>query len=159
MKHERQVRMMNRMPAVLLPIRRPVLLPLALAAIILGILGMHTLSLSHLTPAAPVQTVGAEEQATGHASHQTHHLDAASSSLGAEGGLHLAACAGPCGSGHDVMTAVCVLMITGLVSLLFTPKQLRLKVRHGLRAPPCPANAHSVLSRAPSLVQLSISRT
>jgi hypothetical protein len=151
--------MMNRMPAV--PIRRPVLLSLALAAIILGILGMHTLSLSHLAPAtaAPTQTVGAEEPAAGHASHAPRHHYAAAASPGAEGGMHPAACAGPCGSEHDVMAAVCVLMITGLVSLLFIPKQLRLKVRHGLRAPPRIAAAHPVFSRAPSLVQLSISRT
>lgn len=147
------------LPGLPVLLRRPLLLSLGLAAIILGILGMHTLNLSHF-PGPDAATVTSAVQAAPHqgAGYVPALKHAAVPGTVADGDTHSAACAGPCGSGHGLMAALCMLMIVGIVSLFFIPKQLRALSRHGLRAPPVFPSPHARVPRTPSLVQLSISR-
>ena len=143
-----------------LPLRRSLTLFLGLVAVIIGIIGMHILNVSHHTPG----TGTADHAVAAAPAHSTGHgpgVDsaAASSSPAAES-LHAAACAGPCGGDHDTMTAVCMLMIVvGGFALIFVPRQLRIRGRDGLPAPPRGLSLALPALRPPSLVQLSISRT
>jgi hypothetical protein len=146
-------------PGSFLPLHRSLTLFLGLAAVIIGIIGMHILNVSHHTPGT-----GTPDHAAAAPAHATHHAagsdSVAASSSPASEAPHAAACAGPCGGDHDAMTAVCVLMIVaGGFALLFIPGQIWIRSRHGLRAPPHALSLALPALRLPSLVQLSISRT
>jgi hypothetical protein len=149
-------------PGSFLPLHRSLTLFLGLAAVIIGIIGMHILNVSHHT--AGTGTVDHSVAAAAAPAHATHHApgsdSVAASSSPASQAPHAAACAGPCGGDHETMTAVCMLMIVaGGFVLLFIPGQLRYRSRHGLRAPPQVLSLALPALRPPSLVQLSISRT
>lgn len=154
---------MNRgfMRGVPLPLRRTLMLSLGIVAIILGILGMHTLNVSHYSPGtAAAAQASAGTAGPGQAIQQgTGATHAAIPDTGAGGGLDAPVCDDICGGGLHSMAAACMLVVVGLVSLFIVPRQLRVKARHGLRAPPPGVAPRTPDPRTPSLVQLSISRT
>lgn len=142
------------------------MLMLGLAAIILGILGMHVLSVPHqIQPAAAPHVAMAPDTGSAAAT-STHHADSQdpglAPALSAWAGVdHMAAgvCTGPCGGEHHLMAAMCVLLVIILTTLWFIPKRWFLKARHGLRAPPTVPFPAIRLPWTPSLIELSISRT
>lgn len=146
--------------------RHPVALLLGLAAIILGILGMHILGVSHQMPAATPHvamvpdTAGTAVASPRHATSQDHS-PAVADALSWTGADQIPAdaCAGPCGSEQHLMAAMCVLMVIILATLWFIPKLRFLKAFHGLRAPPAMPAPATRLPWTPSLIELSISRT
>jgi hypothetical protein len=150
-------------PRLGLRLRPTLALFLGLAAIILGIIGMHILNFSH--HASVPANSGHSTSAPAAPVHATHHAPAAEKAIpsadAAAGILPADGCAGgPCAGDHHLMAAVCLLMtiVAGFV-LLFVPTWLRTRNRHGLRAPPQVLSLALPALRPPSLVQLSISRT
>lgn len=120
---------------------RWVLVALFAAAVIAGLLGMHTLSTAHQGPTI-TSSVAIDQ---GH----THHDQPATSSD----------CADCSGGDHDALMMICVLAV--LAALIFFSPSLRsvLHIRgpnhhRAVAAAPLPR-----LQRPPSLVELSISRT
>jgi hypothetical protein len=152
--------MMNygKTPRLSLPWRHPVAALLGLAAIILGILGMHIFNGNHHGPASTAQPAAA----TAAADHtlQDHMQDSTAVLPTEPCTADAAGCTGPCGDGHDLMGAVCVLMVvvTALAAIL-VPQRFRWRNRHGLHGPPNPLALALPVLRPPSLVQLSVSRT
>ncbi|WP_347125492.1 DUF6153 family protein [Microbacterium sp. SY138] len=119
-------------------------------AIIVGLLGMHTLASSH----APAMSSTTAEMA-GSAVSEGHH---GAASAPAEHSEHACATCSPEG-GHDALMVMCVLALLATVLFLLVPRLIGLSP-HGRAvwwsvvfvARPAP-------SRPPSLRELSISRT
>lgn len=151
--------MKGSMPRFLLPFRHPLAAMLGLSAVIVGILGMHILYGSHNSPhpAGQAATVMAAADPLPH--HPGGHPPAAAADR-FDAAAQAADCAGPCGDGHGLMGAACILMVVVAgFSALFLARRLLLTGRHSRRGPPpLPAPVRPVF-RPPSLVQLSISRT
>ncbi|MFD1211826.1 DUF6153 family protein [Arthrobacter sp. GCM10027362] len=151
--------MKGRMPPFPLPFRHPLAALLGLAAVIVGILGMHMLSGSHNSPRPDGQALTFAAAAD----HRHHHLGeqpAAAAADGSEAASQAAGCAGPCGDGHALMDTICILMaVVAGFSVLFFARYLLLTGRHSRRGPPGSFVPARPVFRSPSLVQLCISRT
>ncbi|WP_298866812.1 DUF6153 family protein [uncultured Microbacterium sp.] len=125
------------------------------AMVILGLMGMHTLSVGH---SDPMPTAGM----TAMTEHGSPESGVAVSPASGVGGGHeqsnpCVGCGG--GEGHDAAMMVCVLALLGSLLLILVPLSTSWRVRvpdlrlRGLR-PHVPQP-----SKPPSLVELSISRT
>lgn len=134
--------------------RRPVILMLGLAGIILGILGMHVLGASHQAPDTAGLSATSAHQAVSH-----DHGPPVMATDGTVGGEADSTCYGPCNGEHHLMAAMCVLMVIVLAVLWFLPKRWFIIPGKGLRAPPVMPAPANRLPWAPSLIELSISRT
>lgn len=98
--------------------RRPVILMLGLAGIILGILGMHVLGASHQAPDTAGLSAASAHQAVSH-----DHGPAVMATDGTVGGEADSTCYGPCNGEHHLMAAMCVLIVIVLAVLWFLPKR------------------------------------
>ena len=118
------------------------------AAIIVGLLAMHSLN-GHTETAAPVSTAAIHE----HDAMDPGVADHGTSQLGTAG-----ECA-DCG-GHAGMWAMvaCVLALLSVTLLLIVPR-IEINLAAALRAGPAPIARWTRLPRPPSLLDLCISRT
>ncbi|WP_226532969.1 DUF6153 family protein [Microbacterium paraoxydans] len=128
---------------------------LLVAALIVGLLGMHTLNL-HGTAAADspaAVATSADESAS------AHHGAVEAHPSGTPTGSAETSCAG-CGTDdHSGMAMMCVLALLLALVLLFAPGVLRGWTQPLLRSPLLAFSRARVLPRAPSLHVLCISRT
>ncbi len=138
---------------------RPVLLVLALAALITGILAMHVWvgghgATSHHVSTSPAVQLGSEAAPEGLQNAGTlvevpgHSADASP-----------AGCADTCGE-NSLMTGICVIALMAIGSLWLYLRRTRIVPFAGQsRAPPVLTERTCVSRITPSLTQLSISRT
>lgn len=119
------------------------------AAIIVGLMGMHTLASSH----APAMSSTAET--TGATVPEGHH-GAATAPVDDAG--HGCVTCSPDG-GHDALMVMCVLALLATVLLLLIPRLIRGRPQQRAAWWPVMFVARPAPSRPPSLRELSISRT
>lgn len=128
---------------------------LLVAAVIVGLLGMHTLNL-HGTAAADAPaavSIAAAGPESG------HHVGAPSHGSGDTSGALDTSCAG-CGSDdHAGMAMMCVLALLLVLLILLPPRALRGWTANLLPRPVAEGGTALLLPRAPSLHVLCISRT
>lgn len=128
-----------------------------IAALIVGLLAMHTLNL-HGAAAAHVPTSASSVEATGavHDHDSAAHPAAQSASAG-----HVAAAAicGECATGGSGLAVACALILLFAGMLLLAPRTRGSWWRPAPIAPPSRNPRSPVRSRAPSLEMLCISRT
>lgn len=128
---------------------------LLVAAVITGLLAMHTLNL-HGTAAADAP--GAISMSAGSAESGHHAAPASSASHGSSGTPDIS-CAGCSSDDHTGMATMCVLALLLLLLLLLPPRLRRGWVATLLPHPALEGGFARVIPRAPSLHVLCISRT
>ena len=127
---------------------------LLVAAVIVGLLAMHTLNL-HGTPAAHAPAITVSATGTEGAHHSAGGVHESGGSAGDLG----SACT-DCGSGdHLGMAMACVLALLLILLILVPPRLLRGWTRTLPRSSLVARFTDRMLSRAPSLHVLCISRT
>ena len=132
-------------------------LVLGLAALLLGLLGMHTLAVDHQMPGTPP---GHSAAAAAPDTHQTlvpagQHLSAAPAPAPDNAG----SCSQDCAM-EMAMAGICVLALAAGLVFVHRAARATLPVPgRGLAAPPAHWIPHPHTPPGPSLVQLSISRT
>lgn len=144
----------RRSAALFLPL--PALLGMIL--LILGLMGMHTISGSHSGVSAhgtsvSASTVGEGHHHSGPADHT--HVSSASSPASAWADL---ACLSCCGDMSQA-SACDLVPVASSLSWLFLPVLLEMPGGLGLRGPPLVTGAINHVPPPPSLIALSISRT
>lgn len=129
-------------------LRRIVLGAVVVAAVIVGLLAMHTLNL-HGNSATHGSTTGSVVSPD--VGHETTAIDA--------GTQHLSDCEGRLAEeGHTAAAAACVLVLIMLLTLLLTPRYLGNWLPTSPRPGPAQRILHVVQPRPPSLEVLCISR-
>lgn len=128
---------------------------LLVAAVIVGLLGMHTLNL-HGTAAADTP---AAVMTTDTESSSAHHGTAQAHPTGSPAGAADMSCAGCSTDDHAGMAMMCVLALLLVLALLIAPGVLRSWSGTLLRSPLIEILTARFLPRAPSLHVLCISRT
>lgn len=128
---------------------------LLVAAVIVGLLGMHTLNL-HGTAAADTPAAVAMSAAE---SSSAHHGTAQAHPAGSPASAAEMSCAGRSTDDHAGMAMMCVLALLLVLVLLIAPGVLRGWPVPLFRSPLTEILTSRVLPRAPSLHVLCISRT
>ena len=118
------------------------------AAIIVGLLAMHSLNNGHTETAAPASAAAIHE----HDAMDPGVADHGTSQLGTDG-----ECA-DCGGHAGMLAMACVLALLS-VTLLFIVPRVEINPAAALRAGPAPTARWTRPARPPSLLDLCISRT
>lgn len=135
-------------------VRRPIVVFLGLAGIILGILAMHVMGVSHQGLDTAGHGAASAQLAVSH-----DHSPTMMPAPGGADGHADGACSGPCNGEHHLMAVMCMLMVVVVSVLWFLPKRWFIIPGRGLRAPPALRLPELRLQWTPSLIELSISRT
>lgn len=126
-----------------------------MAAVIVGLLGMHTLNL-HGTAAAEAPAAVSFADA---GAESGHHVSAASHGSGDTSGALDTSCAGCSSDDHAGMAMMCVLALLLFLLILLPPRLLRGWTANLLPRPVAEGSTAQPRPRAPSLHVLCISRT
>lgn len=128
---------------------------LLVAAVIVGLLAMHTLNLHGTAAADAPAAMSMAAPGPAHSSHDTAAGPASGDTQGDRG----MSCAGCTTDDHSGMAMICVLALLLVMLLLAPPRLLRRGPGTVLRTPLAETHLARLLPRPPSLHVLCISRT